>query len=900
VQLNPAVVEAFYDEIEKVAKKVRDFTFGQHPEAATGYEGHHLAEPPVQVGLLDVPEEVAKGLSPFIQYHRARMGAQHWSNKRLQKRIGKIKEKDYNHPGSHGFFDEARERGLTIPSGAPKKPPYLKEPIDPFKTYLAGFLGAISTGLIAGRTIKSSKDLFDQEATKKLERFLKTKGVGTVPEEGAAYFADPPSRLRRKLEELLPKPPETEGLPAAAKKMKVWPGGQVHIDPKSAFSTYAHEAGHATGGLKKLIGGGYMPAKLYGILGMPAVSLYALMAKGDVSFEPDKKKQIEKVEKAQRLAALSTIPYLPVLAEEARASARGAMFAKRLLGWKGVPGTVARLLPAWGTYAAAGLGPLVAYKQLGKRLEKLRKAETKTAKKPEKRELRKAAEARGHWRKLPVGHKGQDAHGNPIIGKTWVRAKKGGREFAPGIPSAKKVQSIRASRKPEVWNLAVQQHPARKAGDHFDLRLVDPKTQHAHSFVTRKGEGVPGPGQPIIRVKQQPTHTSEYALTFEGEIPKGYGETKPGKKVTQKLNKPVEVLQSSDDFVRFNYYTGQGPQEFILTRDKKRPEDEAWYLINVTKMRKRLDLPFHKPKYKQIAPGAINLEDDDQVMAAKLDGGHNLFSLVKGRRPRIFSYREPKKRETGVIEQSQKVESLYHLTVPKELHNTVLRGELYIQKSDGGPVAAERVGGILNADVWKSRALQKEYGQLRPAIFDVVVFRGKDMTNAPYSERIEALKEVQKHMPQFEIPDLAFTKDEKKALLEAIEKKLHPRTHEGVILWPKSKPGHPTKAKFTVDHDVYVQSITQAFDKNKKPKEEAGALWYSLTPDGPVVGKIGTGFSRNLRQDMWARKNAYVGSVVKLTAEKQTKSGAFTKARFAGWHLDKNPETFWANNPVEK
>jgi hypothetical protein len=513
-----------------------------------------------------------------------------------------------------------------------------------------------------------------------------------------------------------------------------------------------------------------------------------------------------------------------------------------------------------------------------------------------KRALLEKTAAAGHWRKLKVDQSGHDQQGNPIQGRTWVKKK----EFAPGIPASRAVKSIRSAKGTEVWNLAVQQHPAQRAGDHFDIRLVDPNEGDAHSFVTRKGEGLPQPGGRAFRVKQQPTHTSDYALKFEGEIAKGYGKTRKGEKVKHVLNEPVEVLQASQDFVRFNLYTGRGPQEFILTRDKKRPEDPGWFLINVTKTRDRLkDLPFSKPKYKEVKPGAIDFSDEDQVMAAKLDGGHNTFVLKKGQRPRIFSYRVPKERKTGAIEHSQKVESLYHSRVPASVHDTILRGELYA-RGEKGPVRAEIVGGMLNAGVWKSRELQKEHGKLRAAVFDVVKFRGKDMTNATYAEKLDALKEVQKQMPQFEIPDMAFTEEEKRALLDSIEKKLHPATHEGVILWPRHKPGRPIKSKFTVDHDVFVHSVTQAKGKDGKPKDEAGAIWYSLTPDGPPVAKMGTGFSSALRKDLWKRRDSYIGAVAKLTAERQTKRGAFTKARFQGWHLDKNPETFWAHKPITK
>ena len=448
--------------------------------------------------------------------------------------------------------------------------------------------------------------------------------------------------------------------------------------------------------------------------------------------------------------------------------------------------------------------------------------------------------------------------------------------------------------------MVVQHHPARRAGDHHDLRLGDPVTGQAHSWATKKD--IPGPGDPPIAVYQQPTHTYDY-LNFEGELTKGYGRTKKGKKVRAIFDEPVEILQADKNFFRFNTYTGGEPQEFVLLKKSGKPKERGnpWLLVNVTKTRERMkDLPLGKPKYKEIAPGAIDMSDADQVMSAKLDGGHVLFPLESGKRPRVFSYREPKRGRSGLIDHSAKLESLYHTRVPKAVSGkgTILRGEVYAQRPGGGPVAAETVGGMLNASAWKSRQLQKKHGKLRPAIFDVVKYRGQDMTDATYTEKLRVLREVQANMPQFEIPDIALSEKEKRRLYEAIRQKTHPATHEGMILWNAHTKGRPTKAKFTVDHDVYIRGITQARDKSGRPKQEAGAFLYSRTPDGPVVGKVGTGFSRKLRRDMWSRKESYIGGVAKVTAEKATKRGALTKPRFSGWHSDKSPETFWAQNPV--
>ena len=61
-----------------------------------------------------------------------------------------------------------------------------------------------------------------------------------------------------------------------------------------------------------------------------------------------------------------------------------------------------------------------------------------------------------------------------------ARAK---REFAPGLPSKKKITDPRPISKPEVWlESVVQEHAARRAGKHFDLRIGDPKKKIGHSW----------------------------------------------------------------------------------------------------------------------------------------------------------------------------------------------------------------------------------------------------------------------------------------------------------------------------------------------------------------------------------------------------------------------------------
>ena len=461
--------------------------------------------------------------------------------------------------------------------------------------------------------------------------------------------------------------------------------------------------------------------------------------------------------------------------------------------------------------------------------------------------------------------------------------------YAPGIPS-KATEKIPVVDKPTIWRLVVQQHPAQRAGDHYDIRLVDTATGKAHSWATKKE--MPAPGEKI-KTFQTFTHTAEYA-DYQGPLGKGYGKTREGEIVKKVIDVPTEIVQADNDMIRFNTYEGTSPRELLMARNRKSPK--TWYLMDVTKTKESFPgVQFVKSKYKEIAPEAIDMSDSAQVMSAKLDGGHNLFILESGKRPRAISYREPKKGGTGIIEHTHKLQSLYRTETPKEFGDTVLRGEVFARGLDEKkPVPAETVAGMLNANVWKSRELQKKHGKLRAAIFDVVRYKGKDMTGVPYSEKLKVLKEVAVKMPELEVPDTAFSQREKEELLKSIESKTHPSTHEGVVLWPLEEAKRPIKAKFSKDYDVFIRGVEQAVSKLGAPKPEMGALSYALSPRGKVVGRIGTGFTRAQRRDIWQRPEVYTsGAVAKVKAQTRYPSGALGKTSFLGWHADKSSPEFW-------
>jgi bifunctional non-homologous end joining protein LigD len=456
-------------------------------------------------------------------------------------------------------------------------------------------------------------------------------------------------------------------------------------------------------------------------------------------------------------------------------------------------------------------------------------------------------------------------------------------EFAKGIPSKETVHEIPHVTSPRVWEFGVHRHEAEKRGLHFDLRLGDPKTGHAHSWALHPE--LPAPGASTWAI-QQPTHTLKY-MDWEGQIPKGeYG----AGKVELHSRERTEVVNAKPGHVNFNLYTSKGPQEFSLHQIT----GQHWILSNRTLHReKHPSLPVSKPDYKEMSVDKIDYQNPDQVLSAKIDGAHNLVYMPEAGKPiKIVSYRQGKKAETGVIDHTHKIPSVHGVATPAGFGGTILRTEVYaLHPKTGKATPPETISGMLNTNVWESREKQKEHGELIPALIDVVQYRGRNMENAPFKEKLEVLRRVEKELPDsFHLPRFATTPEAKKALVKEIKMGKVPETKEGVVVWNLNEEGRPTKAKFVKEHDVYVRDFFPGEGKYKG--KGVGGFLFSHSAKGPIVGRVGTGISDAQRADMLRRPELYVGTVARVKAQDKYPSGALRAPAFLNWHLDKNePET---------
>jgi len=475
---------------------------------------------------------------------------------------------------------------------------------------------------------------------------------------------------------------------------------------------------------------------------------------------------------------------------------------------------------------------------------------------------------------------------------TELRPRAG--ELAPGIPKGRVIRPIpgvpEEGPNPE-WIVSLSKHPAAIRGDHQDLRLVDTGGA-AHSWALPLR--MPEPGESAYAA-QQATHGRRYATrTKPFTIPLGvYGGTRPGAQVEPVYVQPAEVVSASDSRVHFLRHHGQETDEFVLRRLGQSGKTPMWALHNVT-ARRTPDLPESKPVYRSLAPGQVDPANTDQVMTPKLDGAHVLVSFPKTGKPmRVFSYR-PTERRTGLIEHTFKFPDFQNVRTPKGLAGTVLRAETWATGPDGRALPAPEVGRLLNSSVPRSRVLQAQGAQLRLTGIDVVKHRGRDYGDASFAEKLEAIRAVEGATGgRVGAPELATTPEEKQALLEAIRSGAHPHTREGVVLQEIARLAPPTKVKFREDQDVYVRGIYS------KPRTQelgqAAGFTYSLEPDGPVVGRVGTGLSQQLRAELAQNPERFVGRVAKVESagrhmSSAGKAGALTGSpAFKEWHIDKTP-----------
>ena len=454
---------------------------------------------------------------------------------------------------------------------------------------------------------------------------------------------------------------------------------------------------------------------------------------------------------------------------------------------------------------------------------------------------------------------------------------KAAREEAPGIPSRKFYGDLNKLKAGQLIDMIIQRHLAERAGPHFDVRFGGP--EGLYSWATRKPLPMPGGRTALF---QQPMHSYKHR-EFEGTIPAGrYGAGRVKKHEEGKLL----FTKVSPNFLHFTMAHRKHPERFVLFKPEKW-KDKDWLLVNTTPIEA---VPYEKIRYKKIPAEQVDeyidkMEEGDSL-EAKIDGASSLIKFLKDR-VELVSYRTSKTTGRPIVHTEKFFGGIPQLKIPPELVGTVLKGELYGRRGDKEVIPPHELGGLLTSTIEKSLASQKERGiQLKNMLYDIQQLGKKpiDPSVVPRAERRQMIEQALKYLPadRFHISQQAITKEDARKLWGDIQAGKHPLTREGVVLHPRT--GKPMKGKLVEDVDVH---ITGTFPGQKKWEGRgAGGFTYALKPGGETVGRVGTGFSDEMRRAMYTNPEDYTGRVARLHSQQQHESGAYRAPSFIALHED--------------
>jgi len=481
----------------------------------------------------------------------------------------------------------------------------------------------------------------------------------------------------------------------------------------------------------------------------------------------------------------------------------------------------------------------------------------------------------------------------------------------PGIPNIRDVGDLSKIQAGQLLDFVIQRHAARRAGEHYDVRFGDP-TMGAFSWATRKE--LPSAGKRIALFRQ-PLHHHGY-MPFQGTLRGGYG---AGTVRTHQKGK-ILVTRVSPNRISFTLAGQRYPERFALIRPRSFA-DKAWLLVNTTPVEAT---PYNKVHYnripqEQVANVLKGLAPGTSVQA-KIDGAAALVKLLENG-VEVMSYRVAKETGRPLIHTERVFGGRPTIKIPKELVGTVLKGELYGSrtKDESGRAAPttappgsqagaagddgralegheakdtetrtippQELGGILNSTIANALRAQKEKRiKLKTMLYDIQQLGQKAVAaETPYAERLAMLRKVLAHLPAdvFHLPDAAGPEDAQ-ALWEQITRGEHPLTEEGIVIHPPT--GTPSKAKLLEEHDVHIRDIFPG--EGKYEGAGAGGFTYSMEPGGPILGRVGTGLSDELRREMLEEPEAFIGRVAKVRSQGPFPSGALRAPALYALHED--------------
>jgi hypothetical protein len=248
----------------------------------------------------------------------------------------------------------------------------------------------------------------------------------------------------------------------------------------------------------------------------------------------------------------------------------------------------------------------------------------------------------------------------------------------------------------------------------------------------------------------------------------------------------------------------------------------------------------------------------DPIGSKKYDGGHDFLVIGQDGTPSFISRRQGVK---GNYPEHQ--DKLPHLQgpYPEKFRGHIFSVEMiHTGKDKDQEESHPAVSGILNSLAPRAIKTQEETGPVRAVLLDVL-----HPALHTYRDKLRHMQELEKSYGR---PDVLYTvpvaigKDQIKDLIEDTKKK----GQEGIIVTSGTldESNNPRiKIKHLSMHNLKIVGFQQEVDKNGNFKPSVGAI-NVVDASGREVAKVGTGLSKDLREDMFRNPDKYLGTIIQV------------------------------------
>lgn len=412
-------------------------------------------------------------------------------------------------------------------------------------------------------------------------------------------------------------------------------------------------------------------------------------------------------------------------------------------------------------------------------------------------------------------------------------------------------------------------------------------------------KGLPLDDKRVLAIENDPHFVDD----FDGEILEGYGK---GKKTLLLSEQVVVKVGGVASVQKLNYHVhdaDRAGRHFDIVVTGVKPGTNQWELniprgelkgryafvttprgMIVTRMKDN-GIQMAKPVYTLRSEEVLTgLNPKDMIVERKIDGSLG-NAVIKDQRVMFRSHRDSAETyydKLPAIEfirnNSYFLASRYAYPGPS-LTGTIFQGEL--AHPDGAP----RVSGILNSLAPNARAIQKQRGPVSFYVWDVLKYRGRDVSQRTYEERRALLEQLVRE-------------------IRTVNKYWHTVEKMGLGESPLSFYNRVITDPLPFGEGVVVKpidSIAQKWDKLKV----TGFGYFKLVDILPGEGKYAKSVGRfivenpangargevgsfsiqdDTRSWIWRNRKYLIGDTVKVRAQETTARGVPRAGVFYGFH----------------